>query len=184
MEVLAECQQVISVPTEKGKTMIEKLTKLTELVNDVLRYLPWGQIGPKTAVEIADHLIANGVTVLTPDEARNIYTVQEIEKLQVEAYDLGAESVLHNRYGLSWHDAEKVRKEVAKLQSASKWIPVTERLPEDFGIYNIVVKDIDGVYRDSADFDPYEKTWIPTMGYTKNYVVTHWMPLPEPPKEE
>ena len=79
---------------------------------------------------LADFLIANGVTVLTSDEARNIYTVQEIEKLQGEAYDLGAESVLHNHYGLSWHDAEKVRKEVAKLQSVSKWIPVTERLPE------------------------------------------------------
>lgn len=37
--------------------------KLIELVNDVLNYLPWGEISSHTAQEIADHLIANGVTI-------------------------------------------------------------------------------------------------------------------------
>jgi hypothetical protein len=37
--------------------------KLIELVNDVLSYLPWGQISSHTAKEVADHLIANGVTI-------------------------------------------------------------------------------------------------------------------------
>ena len=37
--------------------------KLIELVNDVLNYLPWGEISSHTAKEIADHLIANGVTI-------------------------------------------------------------------------------------------------------------------------
>ena len=37
--------------------------KLIELVNDVLGYLPWGQISSHTAAELADYLIANGVTV-------------------------------------------------------------------------------------------------------------------------
>ena len=37
--------------------------KLTELINDVLSYLPWGEISSHTASECADHLIANGVTV-------------------------------------------------------------------------------------------------------------------------
>lgn len=36
--------------------------KLTELVKDVLDYLPWGQISSHTAKEIADHLVENGVT--------------------------------------------------------------------------------------------------------------------------
>ena len=65
-----------------------------------------------------------------------------------------------------------------------KWIPVSERLPKHFGIYNVAIKDIDGVHRDCADFDPFARSWFPTMCYTKNYVVTHWMPLPEPPKGE
>lgn len=37
--------------------------KLIELANDVLNYLPWGEISSHTAKEIADHLIANGVTI-------------------------------------------------------------------------------------------------------------------------
>lgn len=37
--------------------------KLIEWVNDVLRYLPWGEVSSKTPEEVADHLISNGVTV-------------------------------------------------------------------------------------------------------------------------
>ena len=128
---------------------------------------------------LADFLIANGVTVLTPDEARNIYTVQELEELQGEAYDLGVESVLRNHYGLSWHDAEKVRKEVSKLQSVSKWIPVTERLPEYRQIVAVCVH---------FPFD--ENARMAVAPYTPEIQpmfwerVTHWMPLPEPPKGE
>lgn len=35
--------------------------RLTELINDVLSYLPWGEISSRTASECADHLLANGV---------------------------------------------------------------------------------------------------------------------------
>lgn len=35
---------------------------LIELILDVLNYLPWGQVSSHTARELADHLIANGVT--------------------------------------------------------------------------------------------------------------------------
>lgn len=177
---------------------------------------------------IADRLIANGVTVLSPDEARNIYTVQELEELQGEAYDLGVESVLHNHYGLSWHDAEKVRKEVSKLQSVSKWIPVTERLPEpetevlvlaerksysfktkSVATYHIVTTAMyeDGSKNtedsgwfwetDGFEYDEELDAYIIPEGWWeyKHYnddehnhaiddKVTHWMPLPEPPKGE
>ena len=64
-----------------------------------------------------------------------------------------------------------------------RWIPVTERLPEDdqvvyvCGILNAVV------WTDLASF--YADTWhlyvVPEQGKVK---VTHWMPLPAPPKEE
>ena len=55
--------------------------KLIELANDVLNYLPWGEISSHTAQEIADHLIANGVTiqkwipVSEPPKTRGIYQV-------------------------------------------------------------------------------------------------------------
>ena len=37
--------------------------KLVELINDVLNYLPWGQVSSHTAKELADYLITNGVTI-------------------------------------------------------------------------------------------------------------------------
>lgn len=64
--------------------------------------------------DIADHIIASGF----------------IEELQNEAYDLGVDSALHNHFGLPWEDAAGLRKEVTRLQNATKWIPVSERLPE------------------------------------------------------
>lgn len=37
--------------------------KLIEFVKDILDWVPWGQISSHTAEDVADHLIANGVTV-------------------------------------------------------------------------------------------------------------------------
>lgn len=67
-----------------------------------------------------------------------------------------------------------------------KWIPVTERLPDYFGVFIIAVRMPyrEGLFADSADFDPFAKTWIPSLCWGKGYEVTHWMPLPEPPKED
>jgi hypothetical protein len=68
----------------------------------------------------------------------------------------------------------------------NKWIPVAERLPEGFGTYLVAIDEVHGENRvsvDAADFDPFEKRWS-TFGYfCAGYKVTHWMPLPEPPKE-
>lgn len=65
------------------------------------------------------------------------------------------------------------------------WIPVTERLPEHFGVFIVAIREPckERVGKDCADFDPFAKTWLPSMCWDKGYKVTHWMPLPEPPKE-
>ena len=103
--------------------------KLTELVNDILSYLPWGHISTATAQEVADHLIANGVTF-------------------------------------------------AKDNNVPSWIPVTERLPEKSGEYLTYCGEFDGfcvIY--------YEILKTKSKWRTNWKEVTHWMPLPEAPKE-
>ena len=56
--------------------------------------------------------------------------------------------------------------------TVQEWIPVKDRLP-DVGKFVLIYNEINGVcldYHDGA-----------TFGY---YDVTHWMPLPNPPKGE
>lgn len=78
-----------------------------------------------------------------------------------------------------------------------KWIPVTERLPEQDGEY-LVCRDIwcgqwiytlrfakDGEKVCAYDLKRKKNVWYDydsEWGYSPIYHVTHWMPLPEPPK--
>lgn len=57
----------------------------------------------------------------------------------------------------------------ASLIKAKRWIPVTERLPYDEGERLLVC---------------YSDGWICDQYTPFDNGVTHWMPLPEPPKEE
>lgn len=58
-----------------------------------------------------------------------------------------------------------------------QWIPVSERLPDANGVY-LSVDDM-GIYSFRV-FDPSKRMWKAIWTEEK---VTHWMPLPEPPKE-
>lgn len=57
-------------------------------------------------------------------------------------------------------------------QKERRWVPVSERLP-DVGIEVLIYSEDDGVCVDYYGGD--------SFGY---YNVTHWMPLPQPPKGE
>ena len=102
--------------------------KLVELVRDAIKWRPSiaRVVGETDTKKIADHLIANGVTV-------------------------------------------------------QEWIPVTERLPERYKyilLWDAMDRDIFmGVLDDKREW------YIP--GYDgEQFRITHWMPLPEPPKGE
>ena len=63
-----------------------------------------------------------------------------------------------------------------------KWIPVSERLPQNF-------VSVLGYMTDAGDFPPVRECY--TVGNAfffpalcDKHPVSHWMPLPEPPKEE
>lgn len=66
-----------------------------------------------------------------------------------------------------------------------KWIPVTERLPDEQGTYIVALymRSRKRKYSDSANFDPVIKRWRTHLFWGKGMKITHWMPLPEPPKE-
>ena len=65
-----------------------------------------------------------------------------------------------------------------------KWIPVSERLPEKMEW--VMCACVDGevnILRYDHIMDDWDLLHRPNRCYRKEYV-THWMPLPEPPKGE
>lgn len=81
-----------------------------------------------------------------------------------------------------------LQKEIEGLRDrlAQRWIPVTERLPEKWResdgetLVNYMIFSPDfGV--DVGNFHAKAQRWL-CMGLPA--AVTHWMPLPEPPKED
>ena len=78
-----------------------------------------------------------------------------------------------------------LRKQVEELESGSKWIPVTERLPTAFDEFIVMIKGAEAPT--TLWYDWCKEHWYqPEMegGDGRKYEVTHWMPLPEPPKVE
>ena len=130
-----------------------------------------GWTGDIPAKALADYILTNGF----------------IEEIQNEAYDLGVDSALHHHFGLSWGDAAGLRKEVERLKDALRWIPVTERLPEKGGEY-LCLCHIDG-HTEYGFFMVLRYYLVDKNPHFQHECehglrVTHWMQIPEPPKEE
>ena len=60
-----------------------------------------------------------------------------------------------------------------------KWIPVSERLPEH-GAIVLCHMSFDVA---TMQWDGHSRLWVSLFSDYEVNVVTHWMPLPEPPKE-
>ena len=69
---------------------------------------------------------------------------------------------------------------IAELEAERRWIPVSEGLPEvNEDVFTVVYDTNDGSTSVSALKHHGDGVWFTwDKGY---YVVTHWMPLPEPP---
>ena len=75
-----------------------------------------------------------------------------------------------------------------------QWIPVTERMPDESGNYIVTACDEDVPYGEGIWYDTvvvyaeyYKGSWTSYENGTEYDLcglVTHWMPLPEPPEEE
>ena len=80
---------------------------------------------------------------------------------------------------------EEIRQR-AEAATPGPWIGVADRLPEP-GTNILVANAKTGSqyvsHRDLIWFSPERKAYVPTS-YFKEFEFTHWMPLPEPPKED
>lgn len=63
----------------------------------------------------------------------------------------------------------------------SEWISVSEKLPEKLDEYIVMIKG--AKVPTALWYNPNGELWK-TEELGIKYPVTHWMPLPEPPKEE
>lgn len=78
------------------------------------------------------------------------------------------------------HDQKEIETLRAKLP---KWISVKERLPIDrLKKYLVAFRDAGGSIVDMARYFPSDGWTCDNWDVPQN-LITHWMPLPEPPKE-
>ena len=85
----------------------------------------------------------------------------------------------------SYHCVDELMMQAATALEQQRWIPVTERLPEEgetvlvFGYWHEKFQPL------MCYLSPHRKgEWFTTVAGQQVYTVTHWMPLPEPPKGE
>ena len=110
---------------------------------------------------------------LDPSENTFAEAANAIEELQEKIGDIKREKV------------HKFFSEEYRRCKTPKWISVTERLPEERGNYLVVINCPRGRWDEICAFDG-EKEWVSIDEYAEIATkwVTHWMPLPEPPKDD
>lgn len=141
--------------------------KLVELLDIII------QPGQKTLGDIADYLISNGVTVQEwipvterlPENEKDV-----LIRAERKLYGIGKRgSKIASVISMAFHTDGKMNTE----QSAYTW-------ETDY---------LDAEYDEEADAYIIPEGWWESVTYSEAFsavcdVVTHWMPLPQPPKEE
>ena len=109
--------------------------------------------------------------------------------LEVTPYKLGMlfseVKCLKNELVLAAEDEAELNARITELeaqlassQSKSQWVSVEDRLPESR--VNVLIGRDDNVGH--AKFNGHSWTIISSNDVVAPYLVTHWMPLPEPPQ--
>lgn len=134
---------------------------------------------------------------MTPMEAWRVISanVMELYKRRKTSYyngytdaDIEAEIICFN----ALKKASEANVPDTNVGNKSEWISVDERLPEEKGVYLTFQGGIFWINNFDAQKCKFGVWWhyTPDGRYEKNYrfieadKITHWMPLPEPPKGE
>ena len=87
-------------------------------------------------------------------------------------------------------EAHSVAISALRQQEHPQWISVKDRLPDYMGEVLVIVSGkphenitLDGAY-EIAEYDPVEGWILEMWPEWCSGVVTHWMPLPEPPEDD
>ena len=72
---------------------------------------------------------------------------------------------------------------IADGVTVQEWIPVTERLPEESGMYIVTANDGHAQRVSFVQWQKKNRMWNIT-GARSYWRVTHWQPMPQPPKGE
>lgn len=120
-----------------------------------------------------------------PEEERPLYGADTMHSCDVDRVGLdGADLIerLNNR-------CARYAEEIAVAQERARWIPVTERLPDatdvDYVLACVTWKDTHIDYQNAVVMAfVLEEGLVDVEMDCVLDGVTHWMPLPEPPKEE
>lgn len=72
-----------------------------------------------------------------------------------------------------------LEKQISNSEKPNKWISVSQKLPDKYGIYLVTLNNHD---TDFCEFYPNDRTF--GMNGNVCYEVTAWMPLPQPYKAE
>ena len=129
-------------------------------------------------------------------------TREKLIELINEKQDFGAEQHPNMAHEILMLDNDVLADHlIANGVTVQEWIPVTERLPEKDGYYlvakkifnNSIMQEVLSFVKDGRKVDKYDfhrgwkNVWYlydSEWGHLTIDTVTHWMPLPEPPKGE
>ena len=109
------------------------------------------------------------------------------EKLAVIAH-LGDHISYKEDIGICYDSAlakviEDAYMELKNGVTVQEWIPVTERLPEESGMYIVTANDGHAQRVSFVLWQKKNRVWNLT-GARSYWMVTHWQPMPQPPKGE
>lgn len=108
---------------------------------------------------------------MTREEAIDLLSMIEFEQ---------AECCLHTWYKSIDDDMKEALDMAIKALEQTRWIPVSERLPEE-SLNSVIGLD---AYRERCVFVQYIDGHFQIMGKAESFDIIAWMPLPQPYKEE